>query len=195
MIERVQPKRRKVDSSPDKETVESLYLELLKRYYEEGDRKRSRKVATRLDKLLAASPDYAHSIRGEEIRSIIAELRDNYSEAIQSREAEIRKILELQTRTIKTDNWKYVSRQYDFSDVSDRLELLAILYDKQGDLDRAIAILLESKQYCQLHDFPFDGNDLLEELEQEARTRLTTVPFETSQIISNSMEKPTRKRK
>jgi hypothetical protein len=145
---------------------ESLYLELLKLYYEEGNREQARKVASRLDESLVASPEFAYSIRGEEVRSIIAELRDDLSEAIQSREAEIRKILELHTRALNSASWKYVSQQYDFSDVSDRLDLLAILYDKQGELHRAIAVLLESKQYCEANGIPFDAQDLLDELEK-----------------------------
>lgn len=146
--------------------LEALYLELLKRYYEEGDREQAADTAVRLEALLAASPEQARSIRGEEIRSIIAELRDDFSEAIQSREAEIRKMLELHARTLRTPSWEYVAQQYAFSDVSDRLDLLAILYDKQGDSDRALAILWESKQYCQSHQLPFDAQDLLDELEQ-----------------------------
>jgi hypothetical protein len=110
-----------------------------------------------LEKALNASPEYAASIRGEEVRSIIAEFREDLVGAIHSREAEIRKILELHALAAHTRNWDYVCRQYDFSDVSDRLDLLAILYDAQGDRDRATAILVESKQYCESHRIPFDG--------------------------------------
>jgi tetratricopeptide (TPR) repeat protein len=150
--------------------LESLYLELLNLYYEEGDRKRAGKVAARLEEALEASTEYAYSIRGEEVRSIIAELRDDLPRAIQSREAEIRKILELRDKARNTQGWAYVSRRYDSSDVSDRLDLLAILYDKQGELDRAIAILVESKEYCRSHQVPFDSQDLLDELESARRT-------------------------
>jgi hypothetical protein len=165
-------------SDPAPGDLESLYLELVKRYYKEGDRERAGAVATRLEQALAASPDYAHSIRGEEVRSIIAELRGDLPRAIQSREAEIRKILELHERAVNTESWGYVSRLYDYADVSDRLDLLAILYDQQGELDRAIAILVESKNYCQSHDIPFDAQGLLDELEragQAEHDRATTV--------------------
>src|SRR4051812_12653142 len=102
--------------SPPPGDFESLYLELLKYFYEEGNRDRARTVATQLEASLEASPDFSHSIRGEEVRSIIAELRGDLPKAIQSREAEIRKILELQERTSNTQSWKYVSRLYDYSD-------------------------------------------------------------------------------
>jgi hypothetical protein len=151
---------------------ESLYLSLVKLFYEKVDRKQTQKIASRLERLLAASPEYSGSIRGEEIRSLIAEFHGDFAEAARSREAEIRKILELHALTANTENWKYVARQYDYSDVSDRLDLLAILYDTQGELDRAISTLLESEHYCQSHRIPFDAQDLLEELRQ-ARTGAT----------------------
>jgi hypothetical protein len=145
--------------------VESLYAAFLKCFYDDGDREKAQRIAPRLEKALAKSPDAAGSIRGEEIRSLIAELRGNLAEAARSREAEIRKILELHSLAVNTPAWTRVARTYDFSDVSDRLDLLAVLYDKQGDTDRAIATLLESKHYCESHHVPFDGQDLLEELE------------------------------
>ncbi len=164
--------RNGTESVPSPREFELLYLSLVKLFYERNDRKQTQKIASRLESVLAASPDYSGSIRGEEIRSLIAEFRGDFAEAARSREAEIRKILELHALTANTENWKYVSRQYDFSDVSDRLDLLAILYDTQGKLDRAISTLLESKHYCQSHRIPFDAEDMLEELEQ-ARTGAT----------------------
>jgi hypothetical protein len=165
------------ESDPAPGELESLYLELLKRYYEEGDRKRAGAAASRLEEALTASPEYAHSIRGEEVRSIIAELRGDLPRAIQGREAEIRKILELHERAANTETWGYVSGLYDYGDVSDRLDLLAILYDKQGELDRAVAILVQSKDYCRSRDIPFDAQDLLDELErarEAGHDRVTT---------------------
>jgi hypothetical protein len=119
---------------------------------------------------------YAGSIREEEIRSLIAESRGDFAQAARSREAEIRKILQLHTLSVNTPGWEYVARQYDFSDVSDRLDLLAILYDELGDLDRAIATLRESKQYCESHEAPFDGQGLLDELEQAREKQAARSP-------------------
>lgn len=156
-------------STPENGEFHSLYLDFLKHYYEEEDREQAEKVAARLEELIHASPECADSIRGEEVRSLIAELRGDVAEAIRSREAEIRKILELHVLSANTPHWEYVSRQYDFGDVSDRLDLLAILYDQQGQLDRAIAVLRESMRYCESHKVPFDGLDLLRELEGARR--------------------------
>ena len=146
--------------APERGQLELLYVKLVRAFYEENDRPRAEKVARRLEEVLAASPEDSRSIRGEEIRSLIAELRGDFAEAARSREAEIRNILELHTLTANTPHWKYASRQYGFSDVSDRLDLLAILYDAQGETDRAISVLLESKQYCLSHGIPFDAKDV-----------------------------------
>jgi hypothetical protein len=149
--------------------LDALYADLLHHYYEEVDEVRAERIGRKLEKALASRPDFAASIRGEEVRSLLAELRGDLDNAIRSREAEIRKILELHTLTVNTPHWKYVARQYDFSDVSDRLDLLAILYNLHGDPQRAIAILKESQQFCAAHRIPFDGQDVLDEIERDER--------------------------
>jgi hypothetical protein len=167
MASKVRTTSRKAASS--RTDFDELYLDLITRFYEEEDLERARKAAGLIEKFLDGSPSVAGSIRGEEVRSLIAELRGNLSEAIQSREAEIRKILELHTLAANTANWKTVSKQYDFGDVSDRLDLLAGLYDSLGQKERAIAVLLESKAYCTAHGIPFDSEDMLLELGQALR--------------------------
>ncbi len=178
---RSKTKRNGTESVLSPRELESLYLRLVKLFYEKDDREETEKIALRLERVLAASADYAASIRGEEIRALIAEFRGDFAEAARCREAEIRKILELHTLTANTDNWEYVYRQYDFSDVSDRLDLLAILYDSQGELERAISTLLESRQYCESHRIPFDSQDLLEELEQ---ARSVATDRKQAQVVS-----------
>lgn len=158
--------RRRPKATSRKEQVESLYHKLVKYFYENDDRGQALKIAVRLEERLVDAPDYADSIRAAEIYSLIAELRGDYAEAARCREAEIRKILELHSLAVNSPSWKYVARQYDFDDVSDRLDLLAMLYDKQGDTHRAISTLIESKHYCESHDIPFDGQALLDELAQ-----------------------------
>jgi hypothetical protein len=150
--------------------LEKLYVDLLHWFYQKGDRERAGKIATRLQAILADRPDVANSIRGEEIRAILAELRGDLIEASRSRESEIRKILELHSVANGKPGWEFVLRQYDYSDVSDRLDLLAILYAEQDDLERAVATLQESKQFCDSHQVKFDGQDLLDEYEQARRT-------------------------
>src|SRR5262245_48245852 len=85
-------RRKPADRTGD---VETLHLELLHWFYEKADRKRAEPIARRLEAVLAERPDVAGSIRGEEICSLLAELRGDLTEAIRSRESEIRKILEL----------------------------------------------------------------------------------------------------
>lgn len=155
---------------PEAGDAEALYLDLLTAFYEQEDRARARKIASRLEEALASSPDFAESIRGDEVRSLIAELRGDLTTAIRSREAEIRRILELQAATIGTPAWDSVAHHYDFSDVSDRLDLLAALYDRDGDTERAIATLRESRQFCETHRIPFDGQEMLEEFERARGT-------------------------
>jgi hypothetical protein len=144
-----------------------LYAKLLAAFYGDEDRDAAERIAAQLEAILATESAIASSIRGEEVRSMLAELKGDLPTAIHCREAEIRKILQLHAVTMKPAAWKHVLRQYDFSDVADRLDLLAILYDRHGDLDRAIATLQESQQYCQSHRICFDGQDVLDELEQE----------------------------
>ena len=153
------------------EGADSLYSEFLRLFYDEGDRRGARKIAPRLVAFLNAEPEFAASIRGEEVRSLLAELRGDFLEAIRSREAEVRKILELHALALKDSTWEYVSRQYDHADVSDRLDILAILYDRVGDLTRAKATLQESRDYCASHGIPFDGQEILDELRKSRRTR------------------------
>jgi hypothetical protein len=149
--------------------VETLYLRFLRAFYEKGDRKAAEPIAARLEALMAERPDVAASIRGEEIRSLVAELRGDFVEAIHSREAEIRKILELHTLAKDAATREHVFRQYDYADVADRLDLLANLYAEQGELTRAAATLHESRQFCLSHGVPFDGQDLLDEIERDER--------------------------
>lgn len=159
MIRAVSSPRAEAEDSAD-----SLYWALLEKHYGENDHVAAKAIADRLLVILAEDPSFRSSIRGEEIRSIAAELDGNLTEAIEARQAEIRKILELHTLSVHTKSWAYVEKQYDFSDVGDRLDLLALLYDDQGSTHRAIDTLLESKEYCQARGIPFDGQDILDEL-------------------------------
>ena len=167
MTNRVRTNQTKKPRSADE--IERLYVKLLRVFYEKPNRKQALSVAAELTKALAARPDFQDSIRAEEIRSLLAELRGDLAVAARCREAEIRKILELHSQAVNTASWPHVLRQYDFADVGDRLDLLAALYDKQGDKERAIATLRESKQWCESHQIPFDGQELLDELLEVCR--------------------------
>jgi hypothetical protein len=121
--------------------------------------------------MLQKEPDVAGSIRGQEIRSIIAELEGNLDDAIRYRQSEIQKIQELHRIARDTPGWEYAFRQYDYSDLRDRLDLLASLYADQGDLKRAVDTLTESRQLCQAHNIEFDGQDLLDEFTRAETNR------------------------
>ncbi len=170
MTRKVRP--RSNDNSQVGAKIDTLYHELLRAFYEDEDHDRARTVASWLETILKKEPDVAGSIRGQEIRSIIAELEGNLDEAIRYRQSEIQQIQELHRVARDTPAWDYAFRQYDYNDLSDRLDLLAILYADQGDLKRAVDTLKESKQFCRAHDIDFDGQDLLEEyLQAEANPR------------------------
>ena len=139
-------------------------MKLLKVFYEKPNHKQARAVAEELEKVAAAKPGFQDSIKGEEIRSLLAEVRGDLNSAAQVAKRKFVKILELYALSANTPGWPHVLRHYDYSDISDRLDLLAALYDKQGDTARAVATLQESKQWCQSHQITFDGQDLLDEL-------------------------------
>lgn len=158
---------KKRSTSSRRADFDSLYLKLVRSFFEREDFNQARKIADQLEKKYLNSPEYNQIIRADEIRSLIAELNGDFQEAARCREAELRKILELHTLTINTPQWELIAMEYDFSDVSDRLDLLALLYDKQGELQRAILTLWESKNYCSSHGISFDGQDILDELETD----------------------------
>ncbi len=60
-------------------------------------------------------------------------------------------------------------RLYGYDDLSDRMDLLAILYHDAGKTDRAISLLEESRALCESHGILFDGADVYEEYQQEVK--------------------------
>jgi hypothetical protein len=145
------------------EEVEYLRQKLLYWYYGQGAPAKARPYGQRLKRLLKKADAKGDSILGQECRALVCELENDYAGAIRHRENEIRKIRRLHALTPKED-WDWVCAGYDFSDLSDRLDLLAMLYDGIGQTQRAIRILRESKALCARHGIPFDGKELLEEL-------------------------------
>jgi hypothetical protein len=106
-------------------------------------------------------------------------LRGELESAIKSRQSEIRRILELHSVVQGSSGWNYVFHQYDYRDISDRIDLLATLYARMGDYEEAIKILEESRSFCASHEIPFDGEDLLEEFIEKGRGR-SDVPVEST---------------
>ncbi len=151
------------------EAVEPLYRDFLSAFYEKNERTRAESLAPRLELLLTEQADIACSIRGDEIRALLAELRGDQAEAILLRERELRRILQLHSVTVNKPEWDGTLLQYDHRDVADRIDLLGILYFENGDRDRAIATLEDSRRFCTAHGIAFDGEDLLANIQQEAQ--------------------------
>jgi hypothetical protein len=165
------PRHKRHDGPQIGDEVDALYHALLHAFYEDEDKQRARPIASRLVLLLANNPEVAESIRGQEIQSIIADLQGNLEEAIRHRRSEIGKIQALHRATWGTSAWDYAFRQYDYGDLSDRLDLLAILYADQGEWERAVETLEESRRFCEANNIEFDGRDLLEEFRHIADSR------------------------
>jgi hypothetical protein len=130
-----------------------------------------------LEKLLQkASSDHV-AILGEECWSLIYEIRGDLAKAIRYRESEIRQIRRLWEASVGTPGEEIALRHYGVSDLSDRLDLLAILYHDAGDRDKALRVLQESKQLCEAHGVRFDGKDLLRDyLAEKKRAARNGVP-------------------
>ena len=99
----------------------------------------------------------------------VYETRGEFRKAIKHRENEVRLIRRLHELARKMPDPNVALKDYGYADLSDRLDLLATLYHDSGQLDKALALLHESKKLCEKHGVEFDGGDLLEEYLAEAR--------------------------
>jgi tetratricopeptide (TPR) repeat protein len=172
----------------DWDEIQYLREKILHWFYGLQDRPRALKYSKRLEKLLRkASPDH-QAILGEECWSLIYELKEDLVKAIRYREREIKLIKRLRTISRQSPSGDWVLQYYDVSDLSDRLDLLAILIHDSGDLDRAIEVLQESKRLCKSHDIPFDGADLLDDYLSEREKRSDHQP-----IASGTTSRPKRR--
>src|SRR5207302_7871008 len=125
--------------------------------------------ARRLERLLRrADPDHG-AIFGEECWSLIYEAKGDLRKAIEHRENEIRLIHRLYKVCMGTPDEEIALRDYRYDDLSDRMDLLAMLYHDSGDLRKAISILKKSKKLCQEHGVAFDGEDLLQDYREERK--------------------------
>jgi hypothetical protein len=142
--------------------IDYLYEKMLYWLYDRGNPRQARPFADRLECLLNKAAAGPETIFGEECRSLISELKGDLPAAIKHRENEIRLMKELHQLAAGTPGKDLVLGRYDYGDLSDRLDLLAVLYHNSGELDRAISTLQESKQLCEAHGIPFYGRDILE---------------------------------
>jgi hypothetical protein len=161
------PSRRKFTGVWDE--IDYLHHKVLHWFYGRGDRRKAVPFADRLERLLDATPEGTDTILAEECRSLIWELRGDLARATKHREKEVRLIRKLHELAVGSPQREAILSYYDHSDLSDRLDLLAILYHDAGKLERAIEILRESKRYCAAHGIPFDGQDLLDDYQAEKK--------------------------
>jgi tetratricopeptide (TPR) repeat protein len=161
MKSKAPPSRRKFADAWDE--IDYLYHKLLYWLYDRGDPRKAQEFCDRLEQLLDRESPGVETVRGEECRSLISEARGDLGGAIAHREREIRLMKRLLEAAMNSPGKDYVLRNYNYGDLSDRLDLLAVLYHDTGDLDRAIATLQESRQLCLEHRGEFDGQDVLEE--------------------------------
>ncbi|HTU88965.1 MAG TPA: hypothetical protein VMF69_02610 [Gemmataceae bacterium] len=145
-----------------------LRIKILDWFYGRGNRRRALPFCARMEALLEKTPDAHEAIFGEECWSLIREVQGDLAGAIAYREREIELIRRLHRITVNTPGRDFALQGYDYSDWSDRLDLLAILYHDAGNLLKAIQILKESRRLCQRRGIPFDGADVLREYLAEA---------------------------
>jgi hypothetical protein len=160
------PDRRKFAGLRDE--LDYLYNKLLYWLYEREDRQRARAFADRLAKLLTKKSPGHDAIFPEECWSLICEARQDLSGAVRHRENEIQLIKRLHEICRNDFQQDLIFRIYNYDALSDRLDLLAVLYHESGRLDQAINTLIESKQLCQEHGIRFDGADILKQIQHES---------------------------
>jgi hypothetical protein len=142
--------------------MDYLYHKLLYWLYDRQDRRKARPFADRLGRLLRKAST-GQDIFSAECRSLVAEAKGDLPKAIAHREEEIRRIERLHQITPGTPGERYVLDRYGYDDLSDRLDLLAVLYHEQGDREKAIRVLEKSRALCKRRGIDFDGEDLLQE--------------------------------
>jgi hypothetical protein len=142
--------------------IDDVYHQLLYWYYDKKNLAKARPVARRLERLLSEVTSDEPTILAESARALVSECKGELNGAIKHRENEIRLMKRLLQISLKAPDPKAILKHYDYSDLSDRLDLLAILHHDAGNLEQALKVLRQSKLLCEHHGIPFDGKDLLE---------------------------------
>lgn len=139
--------------------IRYLRAKVLYWLYEQRQRARALGFADRMKSLLPSTGDRA-GILGEECWSLVHECEGHWQQAIRSREREIQRLEQFLERSSQTG---VVQSFYDWSDLTDRLDLLATLHEANGDRASAVEVLQRSKSICKKRHLRFDGEDLLAE--------------------------------
>jgi hypothetical protein len=159
--------RRKFANTWDE--VGYLYDKLLYWLYQRAGAEKARPFADRLELLLPKVTPEHEAVFGQECWSLLYEAKGNLSKAIMHRENEIRLIQTLHEICRNRPHEDLVLKQYGYDDLSDRLDLLAVLYHDNGNLDKALSTLHASKRLCKKHGLKFDGEDMIQEYLEEKK--------------------------
>lgn len=169
---KVKPPSNRRKFSDDWDEVGYLYDKLLYWLYQRENAGKAHPYAERLKSLLPKVTPHHEAIFGEECWSLVYENLGNFNKAIEHRVNEIRLIRRLHEISRNTPGEEFVLKGYGYEDLSDRLDLLAVLYHDSGNLDKALSTILESKQLCKKHGVKFDGEDILQEcLEEKSNSK------------------------
>lgn len=158
--------------------IKDLYFDLIDVWYGDKDRRRSRRLADRLDTLIERQDPDQDAILGQDCRAMICEVRGDLAGAIRHRLKEIRfakRLLQISSPPgQRSSAEKYALKGRDYADLADRYDLLAILYRDAGQLRKAIRTLWQSRELCELHGIKFDGKGLLRDYLAEYRANRGT---------------------
>jgi hypothetical protein len=143
--------------------IDRLYHRLLTALYEKNDPRRAGRIAPRLRALVMLHDPSCHTVLGAAARSVLSELEGDLWTAIRAREREISLLRHLASQ--KTPE-KVAAGP---AEISDRLDLLAGLYWRSGELEKAEKLLRESQRLCATSGIKFDGQQMLKELMAERR--------------------------
>jgi hypothetical protein len=151
--------------------VEVLYFDALDDL-SDGKRAKAVRKALRLARMVEKLDPNSEVLIGMAVRSLIAELDDDYEEAIRYRKMEIAGVKKLLDE-VKPETLELMGM--DASDYGDRLDLLACLYLDAGWYDEALTTLKESESFCKKHGIPFDGKDVRAEVKRAMKKRKIAV--------------------
>jgi tetratricopeptide (TPR) repeat protein len=143
--------------------IDDTYHQLLHWYYDRQNPQKARPIARRLKRLLSEISSDEQTILSESAWALVLECKGDLRGAIQHRENEIRLMKRLLQISLKAPDPKAILKHYDYSDLRDRLDLLAILYHDAGNLEQALKVLRQSKALCEKQGIPFDGKNLLDD--------------------------------
>ena len=162
--------RPKLPPADDWPQAVGLYQSLLRHFYARNDTAKAAPLALRLLRALDRLDPKAKSLPGNEYRAVIAEVDGDYPSAVAYRVRELRML----DRLARSGQLPTVGLTW--SDLADRLDLLAIAYQNAGQLDRAWAAIERSERLCTEHDLEFEGRAIKDSLARAIRRKEKLTP-------------------